>query len=148
MQTPVKKYPFKNMLAMVEAILSKEEGARIDEVSRAGNSCLPDTSEVTAMASFLINLGKVEKINKGWMRIIPRTLTTQHTTPRRFRTKYLQDIVSIINLLSEFPLNADEIAIKTGIDKKIVKDYLHFLENLTATGKIKKYGSQFFNEKW
>ena len=132
------------MLAMVDVIAGKQDGANMGEVAHGGHSCTMDASEVTAMATFLMEHGKVEK-NGGWKRTIPGDLPKAQG---RFRTRFLQDIISIINLLSESPIDADEIAVKLGIDKNVVKEYLLFLEKLTRDGKIIKKGTKYFIEKW
>jgi hypothetical protein len=133
MKHPLKSFPFKNMLDMVEAVIKRPDGADISLIARDGHSCYIDTNEVTAMASFLGNLGKVERNRKGWFKISnpnPRNIQP------RFRSDYIEDVERIVRILTPDAKISSEVANEAGIDKALTEDYLLFLEELTKHGYI------------
>lgn len=142
---PIKKFPFKHMLDMVQVIAGKPEGALIPEIASSSKSCFPDTREVTNMASFITGYGKIER-NGGWTRIINGHVAP--SGPQGFRTKFLQDIMSIINILDENGKTVDAISMEMGIDKGLVKQYLEFLEALTGFGRIVMKGEKWHVKPW
>lgn len=133
MKHPLKLFPFKNMLDMVKAVIKRPDGADISLVARDGHSCYIDTNEVTAMASFLGNLGKIERNGKGWLKI---SNPKPKNIPPKFRRDYIIDMERVVRILGPEAKISSEVANEAGIDEKLTKDYLLFLETLTKEGYI------------
>ncbi|MHA1991083.1 MAG: hypothetical protein ACW981_08950 [Candidatus Hodarchaeales archaeon] len=128
------RYPFKAMIPIVKSLASTDESLNIYDIQRVSRACVPDTTEVTEMLSFLTSYGKVFETSKGWIRTNENG--KKPNRPRRFF--YLKDIYNILSELSEEnPLNCGIIAENTNINVEKVLEYLDFLSAITKAGYVK-----------
>ncbi|MHA1792630.1 MAG: hypothetical protein ACTSVI_08300 [Promethearchaeota archaeon] len=141
----LESFPFKNMLAMKEVILQASNGASIEEVANGGNSCYPDTVEIMSMMIYLLNFGKIKRTKSGWHLI---SSSKNASVTRGFRARFLENVVKIMMALDGKPQKREMISIKTGINPKLVRKYLLFLELLSVDGRVSRKNGNYFVQQW
>lgn len=127
-------FPFKSMISII-TYLNKNKESDIYNLMDASNACYPDTSEVVSMIAYLTAFGQIKESNDGWI----LTNKQEFTSKKQFRERYLQELVSILNNLTDKATTNSELEqILTPLTKAEIEEYLQFSQKLTAHGFVKK----------
>ena len=133
---PLKRYPFKSMLAIVKALSSSNEPKAVMDLMRYSRACYPDTTEVSNFLAYITSFGQVHQEHGKWSRT--GEIDEKPSKPRRYH--FISDIMKVIFALNEQKKSVQEISEETGMEPQLVESYLRFLEGITKYGivRIKK----------
>ncbi|MFX0170472.1 MAG: hypothetical protein ACFE9L_01000 [Candidatus Hodarchaeota archaeon] len=144
-----KKFPFKLMKNIVNS-LENHESLTSFQLSRKTGSCFADASEVTRMLYYLTSSGKVITNSKMEWKIIPCPEDLPKLT--KFRIKYIQDLVTLIENLDGDFKSLNDLVDDTPWDQDDVQEALIFLSLVTKKGYLYFEGDghrqKWFLKKW
>lgn len=127
------------MLTIISA-LEREDSLTSLQIARAIGVCVPDVAEATRILHYITYFGKIESNPEGNWRIIKKEEDSD-PPPKKFRVKYIQNLMKIIDVLNEGTQSAEELAQRTSQEIDSVQEILSFLSLTTGKGYIHLQGS-------
>ncbi|MFX0207964.1 MAG: hypothetical protein ACFFDT_18405 [Candidatus Hodarchaeota archaeon] len=128
-----KKFPFKLMPPIIKS-LENHEFLTSFQLSRKIGTCFADASEVTRMLYYLTSSGKVVTNSKMEWKIIPCPEDLPQLT--KFRTKYIQDLITLIQNLDGSFKSVNDLVDDTDWSQDDVQEALIFLSLVTKKGYL------------
>lgn len=127
------KYPFKHMIAIVNAFSSGDKAVDLTDLRQATGACYLDTKEVLLLLEYLTSFGKITQKDNKWIRETPEEVI-KINKPRKYH--HLNEIAGIFELLGSGPKTLEELERETEIESKILDELLPFLSSITSAGYL------------
>ena len=134
----LKKYPFKYMIAMVNASSNGDKADKavsLADLRQATGACYLDAKEVLLFLEYITSFGIITQNDSKWAIETPKE-AIKLKKPRMYH--YLDEIVGIIELLDSVPKTIDVLARETELDNEILDSLLSFLSSITSAGYLSR----------
>ena len=135
--TNLTKFPFKAMNSIIKFLHSKgsDSISGVYDIQDASGACFSDTTEILEMLAYLTAFGQVQETDEGWIILARQELPDKIL----FRERYLTEIVSVLSNLTTKPIRIDILTQNIAdIDKKEISELLHFAQEISEFGYVKK----------
>ena len=138
----LRKYPFKSMIDIVDALPECPSMATIRDLQNASDACFGDTIEVVDMLAYLTSFGATLETPQGWLRT--QEAKERPDTPSRMH--FLLPILSVVSVLDpSIPKTVIKISEETKLNIELTGEVLGFLRRITGRGYVKTNDSSSFD---